>query len=289
LVAALIAFPLLPAANGSPMALESATVSEIKNRVEYQAADGTERTAKVEDVVQGREVIKTGGSSMVELEFSDGTLARLGSHSGITFTVEAREVQTHGGLSVIFIPKGAGGLRVVSGAMVGTVESGTVVVEEIERRQGNATQHWTKFLLVDGAGASVPLPNGKHSVALHAGQGVFQREGASTLSTPFDFDVKALTENASILTGFRRTWPGLEDFNAIIEKQDRALKDGKLVHASVYWKGRGTQQGTIPPQYPVPELPGMQAPPYIDSGVMNGLVLHEFNDVGGQPAPSGIK
>ncbi len=291
LVGALITFPLLPAANGSPTALESATVSELKNEVSYQAADGSERAAKVEDVVQGRDVVKTGGSSMAELEFPDGTLTRLGSHSAFTFAPESREVQTRSGLSVFFIPKGMGGLRIVSRAVVGAVEGCTVAVEEIERPQGANTQHWTKFLLVEGSRASVVLPNGKHTSSLRAGQGIFQREGASTLSPPFDFDVKALTENATIFTGFHRTWPGLDDINAVIEKQFRALKDGRLVHSSFYWTGRGTQQGTLPAQFPVPEVPGMQTPPYNDSGSRDGLLLYEFDNIAGanQPTPSSIK
>jgi len=291
LVGALITFPLLPAANGSPTALESATVSELKNEMSYQAADGSERAAKVEDVVQGRDVVKTGGGSMAELEFPDGTLTRLGSHSAFTFAPESREVQTRSGLSVFFIPKGMGGLRIVSRAVVGAVEGCTVVVEEIERPQGANTQHWTKFLLVEGSRASVLLPNGKHTSSLRAGQGIFQREGASTLSPPFDFDVKALTENATIFTGFHRPWPGLDDINAVIEKQFRALKDGRLVHTSFYWTGRGTQQGTLPAQFPVPEVPGMQTPPYNDSGSRDGLLLYEFDNITGanQPTPSSIK
>jgi len=291
LVGALITFPLLPAANGSPTALESAIVSEIKNEVSYQAADGSERAAKVEDVVQGRDVVKTGSNSMAELEFPDGTLTRLGSHSAFTFAAESREVQTHGGLSVFFIPKDMGGLRVVSHAVVGAVEGCTVVVEEIERRQGGTTQHWTKFLLVEGSRARVWLPDGKHNVALHAGQGIFQREGASNLSPPFDFDVKALTENATIFTKFQRLWPGLDDINAVIEKQFRQLKSGRMVHTSFYWTGRGTQQGTLPAQFPVPEFPGMQTPPYNDSGSRDGLLLYEFDNIAGanQPTPSSIK
>jgi hypothetical protein len=291
LVGALITFPLLPAANGSPTALESATVSELKNEVSYQAADGSERAAKVEDVVPGRDVIKTGGGSMAELEFPDGTLTRLGSHSAFTFSAENREVQTHSGLSVFFIPKNMGGLRIFSHAVVGAVEACTVVVEEIDQPAGGKTQHWTKFLLVEGAPANVWLPNGKAPLSLHAGQGVFQREGASALSAPFNFDVKALTENAAIFTGFHRPWPGLDDINVIVEKQFRALQDGRMVHTSFYWTGRGTQQGTLPPQFAVPELPGMETPPYNDSGSRGGLLLYEFNNIVGanQPTPSSIK
>jgi hypothetical protein len=291
LVGALIPLLLLPAAHGSPTALGSATLSELKNQVEYQAADGSERAAKVEDVVDGRDVIKTGSGSMAELEFPDGTLTRLGSHSAFTFSAENREVQTHGGLSVFFIPKNMGGLRIFSRAVVGAVEGSTVVVEEIDQPVAGKTQHWTKFLLVEGAPANVWVPNGKAPLSLHAGQGIFQREGASTLSTPFNFDVKALTENATIFTGFHRPWPGLDDINAVVDKQFRALQDGSMVHASYYWAGRGTQQGTLPPQFPVPEFPGMQTPPYNDSGSRGGLLLYEFNNVAGgnQPAPSSIK
>ena len=201
MVGALITFPLLPAASGSPTALESATVSELKNEVSYQAADGSERAAKVEDVVQGREAVKTGGGSMVELEFADGTLARLGSHSASAFVPESREVQTRSGLGVFFIPKGMGGLRIVTHAVVGAVEGCTVVVEEIERSQGANAQHWTKFLLVEGLGPACRSQTGRSTSSLRAGQGIFQREGASTLSPPFDFDVKALTEKATIFTG----------------------------------------------------------------------------------------
>jgi len=291
LVGALITFPLLPAANGSPTALESATVSELKNQVSYQAADGSERAAKVEDVVQGRDVVKTGGGSMAELEFPDGTLTRLGSHSAFSFSPENREVQTHGGLCVLFVPKNMGGLRIFSHAVVGAVDGCTVVVEEIDQPTGGKMLHWTKFLLVEGAPANVWLPNGKAPVSLHAGQGVFQREGAATLGPPFDFDVKALTEGATIFTGFHRSWPGLDDINAVIEKQFRALKDGRMVHTSFYWTGRGTQQGTLPGQFPVPELPGMQTPPYNDSGSRDGLLLYEFDNIAGanQPTPSSIK
>lgn len=281
MVGALVTIPLLSAANGSPTALDSATVTEIKNQVLFQSADGSERAAKVEEIVRGQDVVKTGASSMAELEFPDGTLTRLGSHSAFTFSPEAREVQTHNGLSVFFIPKGMGGLRVVSHAVVGAVEGCTVVVEEIDRPAGDQTQHWTKFLLVEGSRARVWLPDGSDNVALREGQGVFQREGAFRLSPPFDFDVKALTQNATIFTTFHRIWPGLDDINAVIEKQFRLLQKGRMVHASYYWTGRGTQQGTTSPQFPVPLLPGMNTPPYNDSGSRGGLLLQEFNDVCG--------
>jgi hypothetical protein len=289
LVGALMTLPLLPAASGSPTALESATVSEIKNQVTYQSADGTERAAKVEDVVPGREMVKTGAGSMAELEFPDGTLTRLGSHSAFTFAAESRDVQAHSGLSVFFIPKGMGGLHVVSRAVVGAVESCTVVVEEIDRPGGGKAQHWTKFLLVEGSRARVWLPDGSRNIVLREGQGIFQREGASALSPPFDFDVKALTENAGIFTGFRRPWPGLDEINAVIERQFKLMKSGRMVHASYYWTGRGTQQGTLAARFPVPDLPGMNTPPYNDSGSRDGLLLHEFNDICGCNQPTRTK
>ena len=64
-----------------------------------------------------------------------------------------------------------------------------------------------------------------------------------------------------------------------------------MVHTSFYWTGRATQQGTLPAQFPVPELPGMQTPPYNDSGSRDGLLLYEFENVVGanQPTPSSIK
>jgi len=284
--------PLLSAASGSPTALGSATITEFKNDVDYQSPDGTLQVAKAEDVIPGHDVVKTGGNSMTELEFTDGTLGRLGSYSVFTFDGDSREVQTQGGLGVFFVPKDMGGLRIVSPALIGTVESGAVVVEQIDAGHGNAIQHWTRFLLVAGTGARVSLPNGAGNVSLHAGQGIFQREGDSKISPRFDFDVKALTENAKIFTGFHRVWPGLDDIHAVIDKQFRALQDGKMVHAAYYWKGRGTQQGTLPPQFPVPDRPGMDTPPYNDSGSRGGLLLYEFKNVAGAnqpPSTSSIK
>jgi hypothetical protein len=286
LVGTLMTLPLLPAASGTAATLESATVTEIKNQVSYQAADGTERAGKTGDVVQGREAVKSEGNSMVELEFPDGTLARLGSHSALTFSAEAREVQMRSGLGVFFIPKAMGGLRIETRAVVGAVESCTVVVEDIDRPEGGNSRQWTKFLLVEGSRARVSLPGTSRSTVLREGQGLFQREGASTLSPAFDFDVKALTEKATIFSGFHRAWPGLDDINAVIQRQYKLLRSGRLVHASYYWMGRGRQQGTLAAQFPVPDLPGMTTPPYNDSGSRDGLLLYEFNNVGGSSLPT---
>jgi hypothetical protein len=219
LVGALMTFPLLPAANGSPTALESATVSELKNRGELSGCRriGTRRQGGRCGPGAGRG--EDGRQFHGRVGISGWDIGAAGVAQRVHVSPESREVQTRSGLSVFFIPKGMGGLRIVSRAVVGAVEGCTVVVEEIERPQGANTQHWTKFLLVEGSRASVSLPNAKHTSSLRAGQGIFQREGASTLSPPFDFDVKALTENATIFTGFHRAWPGLDDINAVIEKQ----------------------------------------------------------------------
>ena len=289
MIGALMTLPLLPAASGSPTALESATVTEIKNQAIFQSADGTERAVKTGDVIHGQEPVKTEGNSMAELEFPDGTLARLGSRSALTFSAEAREVQMLSGLGVFFIPKTMGGLRIVARPMVGTVEDGTVVVEDLDRPEGGKNRHWTKFLLVEGSRAGVSLPGASRSTVLRESQGLFRREGASTLSPAFDFDVKALTENATILTGFHRAWPGLDEINAVIQRQYKLLRSGRLTHASHFWTGRGAQQGTLAAQFPVPDLPGMTTPPYNDSGARDGLLLYEFNNVGGssRPTPAG--
>jgi len=281
--------PLLPAASGTPTALGSATFTEIKNQVIYRSADGTERAAKAGDVVQGGEVVTAYSNSMAELEFPDGTLARLGSRSSVTFSAEAREVQMLSGLGVFFIPKTMGGLRILTRAMVGTVEGCTVVVEDMDRPEGGKSRHWTKFLLVEGSRAGVSPPGANRGTVLREGQGLFRREGASTLSPAFDFDVKALTENATIFTGFHRAWPGLDEINTVIQRQYKLLRSGRLTHASYFWTGRGAQQGTLAAQFPVPDLPGMTTPPYNDSGARDGLLLYEFNNVGGnsRPTPAG--
>ena len=79
---------------------------------------------------------------------------------------------------------------------------------------------------------------------------------------------------------------GEDDIHAVIQRQYKLLRSGRLIHASYFWTGRGTQQGTLAAHFPVPDLPGMTTPPYNDSGSRDGLLLYEFNNVSGSSLPT---
>src|ERR1017187_5185968 len=71
--------------------LSSARVTEAKHDVLYKGETAGERAAKLDDVVRGADVLRTGERSLAEIEFDDKTITRLGSKSVFSFNAEARE------------------------------------------------------------------------------------------------------------------------------------------------------------------------------------------------------
>ncbi len=102
--------------------LGQATVTETNNDVRYQAANSTERAAKLKDVVRGADMLRTGQKSQAEIEFEDSTITRLGSNSLFTFDPSKREFELREGVLLFDMQKGSGGGSIRTGGITAAIE-----------------------------------------------------------------------------------------------------------------------------------------------------------------------
>jgi len=224
------------AAVGQAAPLTSATVTETKNEVLYKPAGGGERSAKVNDVVQGADVLRTGERSLAEIEFSDKTITRLGSKSVFTFSTGTREFHPGKGTTLIYVPEGSGGGRIVTTAITAAIEGTTVIVEETERppAPGQTTPRLLcKMVFLEGTGnvtlthqrAACPISNRR----IAPGQMIAQFADEPCLAPIEDIDLDLLVKRSPMVKGFSKPLPSLALIDAQVAVQNSAKAGGTLV------------------------------------------------------------
>jgi len=239
---AMIAVALVAAAvggfgvsTGQAAPLASATVTEIKNEVLYKPAEGTERGAKVSDVVQGADVLRTGERSLAEIEFSDKTITRLGSKSVFTFSAGTREFHPGLGTTLIYMPKGLGGGRIVTSAITAAIQGTTVIVEETETPPATpqaAPRILSKVIFLEGNGTvTMTEKRGKcpiDSAPIGAGQMIAQYTDDRCLNPVMDIDLQVLVKRSAIITGFASPLASMPAIEAAVTQQRNEIQSGKL-------------------------------------------------------------
>ncbi len=228
--------------------LTSATVTETKNVVQYRPATAEERAAKLGDVLNGADVLRTGERSLAELEFDDKTITRLGSKSVFTFEPTNREFRLEKGLALICMPKGSGG-RIVTSAITAAIEGTTVLVLGIGR-----------IIFLEGF-AVVFTADGKQSKPIVAGQIALMENGQLQV---YDIMIDPLLKSVIITS---RANP-LPTWDAILEV-DRQQRDDIA-------KGKKVVKGAPDA---APGTPDITDPAYRDEGIF-GNVLHRVQEPG---------
>jgi hypothetical protein len=111
-------------------------------------------------VIQGRTQIHTGSNSRVELQFSDRTVARIGSYAAFECTPGARQMALDSGTLLLSTPKG--GKRV-------TVQAGPVIVIGSDFEVANV-ENKAKVIGLNGKTTVALAANPKEDVALRPGE-----------------------------------------------------------------------------------------------------------------------
>lgn len=242
----------LAAAGVSAAPLTSATVTETKNDVRFKPATAAERSAKLKDTVTGADTLRTGERSLAELEFNDQTITRLGSMSVFTFAANTREFRVGQGLSLICVPKGAGGGKIVTAAITAAIEGTTVLAEQFSvpgKKAGDPQRVAGKFIFLEGRGV-VSTPDGRQQKKINAGQMILHVEGDPKLADPQDIDLAALVADSGILNRFARPLPTQAAIQAAIDQQRGELRRGALAPGRFFVRGRGAKLGQNEPQLP---------------------------------------
>ena len=220
--------------------LTSASVTEMKNVVRFN-----DRAAKLRDSISGTDMVTTGERSLAELEFNDKTITRLGSKTVFTFGGEKREFVVNDGLSLICVPKGSGGGKIVTAAITAAIEGTTVLTERFSvagKTAGDPARPATKYIFIEGRGI-IATPDGKQKQPIRGGQMIVHILGDPKLADTQDIDLATLVNESGIVSGFARQLPTWDAIQNAIKRQRVELRRGFLEESRFFLVGRGTQVG----------------------------------------------
>ena len=242
------------------MEFKEAQITTLKNQVQHDPGSGA-APAKVNEKIGENSKVTTAASSMAELTFADTSISRLGANSLFSFQSKERLIKLDKGSILVNTPPGNGGATVDCGGVTGAV-SGTTFMAS---RDGSGN---VMFVMLEGSGVlkvTINSPGGAVSKEIRPGQaatvgGAAIQAAAESGETPgggqgakapvasadagdagekpaakpapsiqvFDVDVKKIVETAPLIKEFKSELPSMEKIEKTIEKQQTAVRDGKL-------------------------------------------------------------
>ncbi|MEY5062512.1 MAG: hypothetical protein RLZZ112_476, partial [Verrucomicrobiota bacterium] len=222
------------------MEFKEAQITTLKNQVQHDPGSGA-APAKVNEKIGENSKVTTAASSMAELTFADTSISRLGANSLFSFQSKERLIKLDKGSILVNTPPGNGGATVDCGGVTGAV-SGTTFMAS---RDGSGN---VMFVMLEGSGVlkvTINSPGGAVSKEIRPGQAATvggasiqaaaeSGAGEKPASKPapsiqvFDVDVKKIVETAPLIKEFKSELPSMEKIEKTIEKQQTAVREGKL-------------------------------------------------------------
>jgi len=98
----------LPKQANAETALTRAVVQSLRNLVQLMPQKSAARLARVADAIAPGDALSTGRSSLAELRFNDGSLARIGEQAVFRFVTQTRNFKLSNGTVLLLIPPGQG-------------------------------------------------------------------------------------------------------------------------------------------------------------------------------------
>lgn len=200
-------------------ALKESTFTQVLNDVSVLSAPARNaKAARVNDLVQAPEIVRTGAKSRAELKAPDQTLTRVGANSVFSFEGDGRNLKLEQGSLLFHSPKGKGGGTIKTGGASAAVLGTTVIV-------ACTLDGGFKTILLEGRGR-VTLPSGR-SVELKAGQLVFVLPGGLEFGPILNINLGKLVAGSNLVRGFPNDLPSAQEIERAIAAQDRQMASGR--------------------------------------------------------------
>ena len=210
---------------------KKATVEDISGEVTLRKeASGADRKAALKDAIQGKDVVRTGKKSRAELEFSDKSIARLGSNTIFSFDPESRNMAISRGVALVHVPPGNGGARIATPAATAAISGDTLVIRatvmpdgtpatQFTRLspQGGPTEGNVRITLNNNPNTSFPLDPGNVAIVPQNATSVAQCPRA-------EIDVATFAAKSPILRDLPPT--AAQELNMVVGAQDQAFASG---------------------------------------------------------------
>lgn len=180
---------------------------------------GEARPAGQGAVIHDENVVRTGTDSRAGLEFTDLTVARLGSNSIFSFDAKARAMNFNQGAVLFSKPTNSGAIQLYSGAISGAITGSTgfvstVAIEGIgkggrTRSNGKGTTTIIGMLegKIQGGSRWIDSAGREHTTPFHLGPGemlVARPDGAPRFA---QFDIPRFVKSSPLIKGFKAPLP----------------------------------------------------------------------------------
>jgi mannose-6-phosphate isomerase-like protein (cupin superfamily) len=182
-----------------------ARLTQVVHDVRLLASNAPPRPGSVNDNVRQGTTVRTGSDSRAELTFTDRTLTRLGANTVFSFGEGARDFDLASGSILLYAPKSSGGARINTAVAIVAGTSFTGMAEYHPKS-------WLKFIVLQGHGSVSLKHHPGETRALHAGQVIMVRPGATKLPEPQDVDLSKVINTSLLITKF----PPLPSLNVIL-------------------------------------------------------------------------
>jgi hypothetical protein len=228
-----LAFGLMAPFHLAAAPLKSATVAEMANEVVIQKEAEKERPAAKQDVVAGKDILRTGRKSRAELEFSDKSIARLGSNTIFSFDPESRQMKLDRGTALIHVPPGLSGAKISTPAATAAIQ-GDVVAMRVNPQ--GATQIVALSRDANGP-VTVTFNKTGETRTLEAGQMLTINPMDVQLPSPVNINVDVFVQSSPLVkgdSGYKEELPGTakQEIRQTATAQEKKIQNGEFESSS---------------------------------------------------------
>ncbi len=188
--------------------LSWAKVERLRNRVHLIPSNSNARLARVADVMNIGDALRTASSARAELRFNDGSLARIGEQATFRFTPDTRNFQLSNGTVLLLIPPGRGRTTIQTPNAVTGIQGSALFVRvrclaELSA-EGNcdAPITFVGALTNNPAGAMIAYnEDGSQQQPIYAGEIVVIEAG--DITERFEFDLRTFYKTSGLVEGLQ--------------------------------------------------------------------------------------
>jgi FecR protein len=205
--------------------------------------------------VRNENVVRTGTESRAELEFTDLTLARLGSNSIFSFDAQARALSFTQGAVLFSKPTNSGAIELRSGAITAAITGSTGFISNVPMSGIKPVRHapaikgesTTMVGMLEGkltGGAHWRDKSGREQTMnfrLGAGDMLIAQPGQRPVIV--QFDIPRFLETSPLVKGFSRPLPNAAELNRAVASYNEDARRGFIqatninVSSHIAWTG----------------------------------------------------
>jgi hypothetical protein len=201
-------------------------------------------------VINDGSVVRTGTASKAELQFTDLTLARLGSNSNFSFDAKTRALNFNQGAGLFAKPTNSGAIQLKSGAISGAITGSTVFVSTVPmegigkagrtRSNGKGTTTIIGMLegKIHGGSRWTDSAGHEHTTPFQLGPGemlVARPDGAPHFA---QFDIPRFLKTSPLVKGFTTPLPNAAALDRAVADYESDERHGFIDKTNVMVSSR---------------------------------------------------